>query len=49
VEPTEPVKAADYREIEVIRAGASTNVRVTVPGGGAVAGTQEKLGTLPKE
>jgi pilus assembly protein CpaB len=51
VEPTkaEPVKAADYREIEVIRAGASTNVRVNVPGSDAVAGTHEKLGTLPKE
>jgi pilus assembly protein CpaB len=50
-EPTkaEPVKAADYREIEVIRAGASTKVQVSVPGGDSVAGTQEKIGTLPKE
>lgn len=50
-EPTkvEPVKAADYREIEVIRAGASTKVQVIVPGGDSVAGTQEKIGTLPKE
>jgi pilus assembly protein CpaB len=52
-EPTkpEPVKApADYREVEVIRAGASTSVRVSVPAGDAVAGTHEKLlGTLPKD
>jgi pilus assembly protein CpaB len=49
---TEPVKTAspDYREIEVIRAGASTSVRVNMRGGDAVAGTHEKLlGTLPKD
>jgi pilus assembly protein CpaB len=48
----EPVKAAlpDYRDVEVIRAGASTSVRVNVPSGDAVAGTHEKLlGTLPKD
>jgi pilus assembly protein CpaB len=50
-EPTvKSVAAQEFREIEVIRAGASTSVHVNVRGNDAVTGTQEKLlGNLPKD
>jgi hypothetical protein len=50
VEPIKPAAAPEFREIEVIRAGASTSVRVNLPSNDAVTGTQEKLlGNLPKD
>jgi pilus assembly protein CpaB len=47
----EAVKAApvNFREVEVIRGGSSTSVRVSVGGGEAVSGVQQDLQETPEE
>jgi pilus assembly protein CpaB len=56
VKPVETAKvdvkrpaAVTYREVEVIRGGASTSVRVNLGGGDAVTGVQEDLQETPEE
>jgi pilus assembly protein CpaB len=50
VEATKPAApAVNYRDVEVIRGGASTSVRLTVGGGEAVTGVQEDLEATPEE
>jgi pilus assembly protein CpaB len=48
VEVTKP-SASNYREVEVIRGGASSNVRVSLGTGDAVTGVQEDLQETPDE
>jgi pilus assembly protein CpaB len=58
-QPTKPVETAKveaprrapvtYREVEVIRGGTSTSVRVNLAGGDAVTGVQDDLQETPEE